>query len=207
MNTMVLFRFIAAAIGFLLGCAAAAANGQGYTREAPVLARPVAALAQITITPVDAMNAEMRRAYIIGIQEELAAHGYQPGPADGVMGSQTVAAIRAYQSDAGLPVTGVASKELLDHMKFVLPKVYAGDTPPGQASAVYLGLVEEVQIELQKRGYYVGIVDGDEGPRTREAITRFQRDAGLPASGRADALVLRQLLVTDPGIRSPDQSN
>ena len=73
--------------------------------------------------PVDAMPPVNRAAYIAGIREELAAHGYDPGPLD--------AAIRAYQHDAGLPVDGVATKELLDHLKFVLPKVYAARDPAG----------------------------------------------------------------------------
>lgn len=71
--------------------------------------------------PVDAMPPVTRAAYLAGIEEELAAHGYDRGPLE--------AAIRAYQLDAGLPVDGVATKELLDHLKFVLPKVYAARVP------------------------------------------------------------------------------
>ena len=70
------------------------------------------------------------------IQEELAAHGYAPGPPDGLPGPRTTRAIRAYQRDAGLPVDGVATKELLDHLKFVLPKVYARHAPPAPQPVV-----------------------------------------------------------------------
>jgi peptidoglycan hydrolase-like protein with peptidoglycan-binding domain len=200
---MTCLRFLAAAIGFLAGCAVAAAEGEILDAKGGEAIRPAAIVAQATVTPVDEMNPEMRRAYIVGIQEELADHGYRPGPADGVMGSRTAAAIREYQADAGLAVTGIASKELLDHLKFVLPKVYAnGAQPPSEASKVYLGLVEEVQIELQKRGYYEGVIDGIEGSRTRAAVAAFQTDAGHPVSGRADATALRQLIVTDPAVRA-----
>ena len=68
-------------------------------------------------------------AYRVAIQEELAAHGYDPGSPDGQPGPRTDRAILAYQKDAGLPADGVASKELLDHLKFVLPKVYARYAP------------------------------------------------------------------------------
>ena len=39
-------------------------------------------------------------------QELLEAHGYQPGPIDGIYGDQTSQALRAYQRDRKLRVTG-----------------------------------------------------------------------------------------------------
>ncbi len=39
-------------------------------------------------------------------QQQLQALGYAPGLADGAMGSRTMAALRKFQSDRGLPVTG-----------------------------------------------------------------------------------------------------
>ena len=45
-------------------------------------------------TSVDEMTPEMRKAYIRGIQEELAAHRYDPGPTDGLLGPMTHRAIR-----------------------------------------------------------------------------------------------------------------
>ena len=40
-------------------------------------------------TSVDEMTAGMRRAYILGIQEELADKGYRVGAVDGVVGKRT----------------------------------------------------------------------------------------------------------------------
>jgi peptidoglycan hydrolase-like protein with peptidoglycan-binding domain len=40
-------------------------------------------------------------------QERLQALGYQPGAADGVMGSRAIAALKKFQSDRNLPITGV----------------------------------------------------------------------------------------------------
>ncbi len=45
-------------------------------------------------------------------QEGLARLGYDPGPLDGVYGPRTAAAIREYQSDYGLTVTGRPSASL-----------------------------------------------------------------------------------------------
>jgi membrane-bound lytic murein transglycosylase B len=47
------------------------------------------------------------------LQRRLTAAGFDTGGADGVIGSNTTAAIRAYQTRAGLPVTGEPSMELL----------------------------------------------------------------------------------------------
>jgi len=49
---------------------------------------------------------------IAGLQRALGRLGYNPGPADGVLGARTRAAIRAFQADAGLPVTGRLSERL-----------------------------------------------------------------------------------------------
>ena len=47
-----------------------------------------------------------RQSLVKDIQAGLAALGYNPGPADGLMGKKTANAIEAFQKDAGLPVDG-----------------------------------------------------------------------------------------------------
>ncbi len=152
-------------------------------------------------TPVETMPDQMARAYVIGLQEELVAHGYKPGPADGVLGARTKQAIRQYQKDAGLQVSGVASKELLEHMKFALPKVNART---GGADGPSRELVSEVQRGLAERGYYTGALDGLIGPATREAVRRFQADAGLPVTGIVDQRLAGELTSVDPNVRASD---
>ncbi len=49
---------------------------------------------------------------IADLQNGLAALGYNPGFAYGIVGPQTKEAIRAFQRDQGLPVDGEASKQL-----------------------------------------------------------------------------------------------
>jgi hypothetical protein len=46
------------------------------------------------------------------VQEDLATLGYDPGPADGEIGPRTRRAIRAFESDNGLSVTGEISASL-----------------------------------------------------------------------------------------------
>ncbi len=143
---------------------------------------------------------QMERAYIIGVQEELAAHGYRPGPTDGVLGAATKRAIRQYQKDAGLPVDGVVSKDLLDHLKFAQPKVNAKANSTGPSRE----LVSEAQRALAERGYYEGEIDGRLGPETREAVSRFQGDAGLPVTGVINKYLIGELSNADPTLRAND---
>jgi peptidoglycan hydrolase-like protein with peptidoglycan-binding domain len=49
-------------------------------------------------------------------QASLKTLGYDPGPVDGQMGQKTVTALRAYQTDCGLPADGVLSAGLLCYL-------------------------------------------------------------------------------------------
>jgi peptidoglycan hydrolase-like protein with peptidoglycan-binding domain len=61
----------------------------------------------------------LMQVYTATVQEELARRGYNPGRADGVLGEQTRAAIRDFQEDNGLPVTGEVSLELVNYLRLV----------------------------------------------------------------------------------------
>jgi hypothetical protein len=63
--------------------------------------------------------ARLSKIYTVTIQRELAAKGYQPGPADGVAGPRTSSAIRRYQADNGMVVDGRVSLELLNHLRLI----------------------------------------------------------------------------------------
>jgi len=168
-------------------------------RAASALGPTSAPLVQLADIAVEEMTPELRPAFVRGIQEELGARGYAVGTADGSLGPRTRAAILDYQRDAGLAPTGKASKDLLDHLKFALPRV----TGPGMpAPYPPTELIRGIQGELARRGYYRGTVDGRAGPATRGAIRDFQQDAGLPVTGTVDDRLFSELKLADPSIRS-----
>lgn len=68
-----------------------------------------------TAWPTD--NPGLSRAERREVQERLAALGHEIGEADGIIGSRTRAAIRAFQASAGLPVDGRAGARVLSALR------------------------------------------------------------------------------------------
>lgn len=62
-------------------------------------------------------NRRMTRDEFMAIQQTLSQMGFDPGTVDGIPGSKTRLAIRAYQKAAGLPADGHASAGLLEFMQ------------------------------------------------------------------------------------------
>jgi hypothetical protein len=54
-------------------------------------------------------------------------------------------------------------------------------------------VISNVQTALQEQGYYQDAVDGLIGPRTRAALSDFQRDRGLPVTAAIDGPTLQAL--------------
>ena len=65
----------------------------------------------------DADNRRLSREQVADMQRLLSARGFVTGDPDGVPGSRTREAIRAYQKSAGLPVDGFASATLLEELR------------------------------------------------------------------------------------------
>lgn len=143
---------------------------------------------------------------IKAVQRELAARGYDVGPEDGKSSGRTAAAISSYQKGQGLPVTGVATDELLRHILLggsVQP--VAGSTgsvepdkpvQPAKASnpeAKDETKVKAVQKTLADLGYEPGPVDGALGGKTTRAITSFQHDRKIAETGKITPELLREL--------------
>ena len=61
-------------------------------------------------------NSLAEAADIADIQLRLTAHGYDPGSIDGLVGPQTRAAIRAFEADNDLPITGQATDALISRL-------------------------------------------------------------------------------------------
>ncbi len=103
---------------------------------------------------------------VMAIQKRLADLGYDPGPADGIIGSKTRAAIQAFQTVAGLAETGKASRDLLNRLNEEAQAVKpALPVPPSAPAAIPDGL---------DFGRYFAIVIGNDDyqslPRLKTAV-------------------------------------
>ena len=75
---------------------------------------------------------------IAEIQRELNRLGYDAGPVDGVMGSRTRSAIRAYQADMDIARNGRASADLLERLRQTEQEAEASEPPTLASSRVAL---------------------------------------------------------------------
>ncbi|MBO6304419.1 MAG: peptidoglycan-binding protein [Selenomonadaceae bacterium] len=127
---------------------------------------------------------------VYNLQVVLIAAGILGDGADGHFGPKTKEAVMKAQKQFEFEETGAISYGLYN-----LILEYA--TKKGDAKNVQVGEevkigskgpgVTEVQRQLQELHYYDGILDGVAGARTAVAIAKFQKRAGIWASGIADA--------------------
>jgi len=96
---------------------------EGSPPQAPADDQAASRPQQQANLPPPSQPPSMPRSEVADLQWQLAVHGYDPGPADGSFGPRTEAAIRQYQADAGLPVDGQPSPQLLDHLQYEPPTV------------------------------------------------------------------------------------
>lgn len=85
--------------------------------------------------------------------------------------------MRVYQSVAGLATDGQVSTSLLAHLTAVSER----------------RRVVSAQTKLAALGYYAGPVDGQAGPRIRNAVMAFQEAEGRTPDGQIDAALLAVL--------------
>ena len=60
-------------------------------------------------------------------------------------------------------------------------------------------LVRSAQQSLRERGYYVGDIDGQWGPKTEDAVRSFQNANGIPSDGRLTTPTIAALGIDQTG--------
>lgn len=100
----------------------------------------------------------------------------------GHFGPRTIAALRAFQEDNGLPATGFYGPLTAAALSRALT---AGATSTDETVLAFgdrSAAVSKLQRDLGRRGY-LGTVTGYFGPATRDAVRRFQGDHGITTTG------------------------
>ena len=147
---------------------------------------------------IDSSNREVIRQ----AQRQLKALGFNPGAVDGNFGSQTEAALRAYQQAYRLPATGKLDEATVRSLR---PEQMATSpapinrpeqmaTSPAPINFSDRKLISRVQIQLKTLGFDPGTVDGELGQQTEAALQAYQHAHRLPETGRLDEITVRSLL-------------
>ncbi|MFQ3680597.1 MAG: peptidoglycan-binding domain-containing protein, partial [Pseudanabaenaceae cyanobacterium] len=114
----------------------------------------------------------------------------------------TEAAVRRAQAAYGLTVDGIAGPQTLAALQSGLPPAATVPTPtptptPAPTPTVPLQLsqaeLRELQLLLQRGGFYTGPLDGILGPQTRTAVAAVQRALQLVPDGQPTPTLLATL--------------
>lgn len=126
------------------------------------------------------------------LQNRLETLGYFDGVPAGNYGSITTAAVKRFQEQKGLNVTGVANNA-------TQAALYTESAPKSTllsqtlTSGSHKSYVTRLQTRLLYKNYYSDVIDGDYGEDTAKAVKAFQKKAGLPENGVADPATLKAL--------------
>lgn len=172
--------------------------------EAPAIVVPAAARAappSLLAPKPDAGTpaAARQRADIVSdIQRELTRRGLYDGPADGVLGPKTDAAIRDFETSTKLKATGEPTEDVLRAIQAAPMKpeaklrVAARPDPIAELIAPTPRVIA-VQRALNDFGYGPVKSTGLFGPETVAAIQKFERDRKMPVTGQISPRLMREL--------------
>jgi peptidoglycan hydrolase-like protein with peptidoglycan-binding domain len=167
---------------------------------APTLASLHPQPTTIARTDTAAPGARARADLIADIQRELAKRNFYDGPADGISGPKTDAAIRDFIQAAGLKIAAEPNDELLRTLARSPVKAPSmRGTAPGRTDPI-AELIEPsprrvlaVQRALAETGFGQIKPTGVYGPDTRAAIEKFERERKLPITGQISDRLVREL--------------
>lgn len=145
---------------------------------------------------------------IRSVQRELRASGLYTGRIDGIDGPATQQAIRRFQRQNNLPVTGLLNHQTRQQLRFQRSGYFRSQPAWGQANMQQnsgtmhygrsIATVESVQQQLKQQGFYSGAIDGINGPMTQSALRQYQRTNNLAVTGALDHQTLAQLGIVNP---------
>jgi peptidoglycan hydrolase-like protein with peptidoglycan-binding domain len=132
------------------------------------------------------------------LQRFLAAAGYKPGTADGVMGPVTENSLKAFQQSRGLTADGVVgpqTRKAVETVSQMLGSLPALDPDGRIIRPGYRGQdVKYLQELLSIAGFKPGPADGVFGPKTQSALSEFQKEyGGLTVDGKLGPSTRRAL--------------
>ncbi|MCC5634722.1 peptidoglycan-binding protein [Nostoc sp. CHAB 5844] len=192
--------------------------------------------------PAQALKKGEKNSQVASLQQKLQAAGYFKQAVTGYFGPVTEAAVIQFQKANGLKADGVVGSQTLAALEFgsptatpssaakTKPSVTTAKKSPSPSSQVILQRgdlsyeVMSLQRKLQATGYFEQPITGDFNAATEAAVIKFQKAHGLVGSGIVDTRTLTALesgasintsassqpttpaVVNAPKLRSPNTS-
>lgn len=132
----------------------------------------VSCLSMSAFAATDTLRTDSTGSDVKWHQKTMNFLGFDCGTADGVYGSKTVSATKAFQKAYGLTEDGIAGSKTLAKEK---------------------ELVKDIQQKLNELGYGKLSTDCLPGSNTVKALKMFQKDMGLSETGVCDTTTLQRL--------------
>lgn len=160
-------------------------------------------------SPSAALTVGARGDDVRELQQQLKQLGYFTySDITGYYGVLTADAVRRFQRDNGLPVTGAVDNQTAA----LLASAVKAKTPPPapierERLAVRLSIgalgedVKRIQTKLKELGYFYTDITGYYGTATADAVRRFQQAAKLPATGIVDGETYERLIGQAPAAK------
>ena len=124
----------------------------------------------------------------------VAAGAATGGLAGGLIGHQVGHTAGGLLIGAGLGgVAGGLIGNAVEDQKTSSARSSSASSIHSSSSTRYDSAVADLQRSLNSKGYDCGPVDGVMGPRTRQAVMRFQRDQGIQVDGVAGPITRSKL--------------
>jgi len=135
---------------------------------------------------------------VVALQQKLIQYGFLSGKADGAYGNQTAKAVKAFQehlTSQGYAITadGTASSVTIFYLNQSAFSTYLGDVSLGTTGSE----AKRVETRLASLGYMDAVADEEFDQYAVEALSMFQENASLPATGVADRATSDRLFSAD----------
>ncbi len=127
------------------------------------------------------------------LQQSLITLGYLAGKADGVFGTSTLTAVKAFQSANSMTSDGVAGTKTLSLLEKAVEKAASSQTSSALKKGATGDAVKNIQQQLITLGYLSGKADGVFGEDTEAALMAFQKAQRLTADGVAGSKTVTAL--------------
>jgi peptidoglycan hydrolase-like protein with peptidoglycan-binding domain len=141
--------------------------------------------AQDAVFPGTTLQEGKRGLAVEALQQRLQTLGFYDGLITGYFDALTAVAVQQFQQSRGISANGVVGSTTLLALNSNVPVIPSN---PSSDDILRLGsrgpAVQLLQGQLQRLGYYTGIVDGVFGRSTQQAVINFQRAYGITATGQ-----------------------